>query len=162
MFANVPRHVLLSHNPVLTATKSDTRHLCLDNCSVPSLRYHEPFIPPQTRWRVSKHSRVSRRRGCLLATANDVQSGIGCLLSFCRTATPVVPRTWCRDDYALRPSCIERRTEKILLSAVVLPYSSGRRAANVVQRRFSSLSSSRLPLRLSGPSFLATRGGASR
>ena len=45
MFACVPRLVLLSHNPVLRTTKSAPMHLC---SSVPSLRYHEPFIPPHT------------------------------------------------------------------------------------------------------------------
>ena len=41
----------------------------------------------------------------------------------------------------LRPSCIERHTQTILLSAVVLAYSSGHRAANVVQRQFCALPS---------------------
>ena len=36
MFVYVPRHVLLSHNPVLRATKSVPIHLCLDNSSIPS------------------------------------------------------------------------------------------------------------------------------
>ena len=45
VFAYVPRYVLPSYHPVLCATKSVPRHLCLDNSPVPSLRYQEPFIP---------------------------------------------------------------------------------------------------------------------
>ena len=52
-------------------------------------------------------------------------------------STVVVPLTSCRKDsyvccrsaVLLRPSCGERRTDTIMLSAVVLPYGSGRHAA---------------------------------
>ena len=79
--------------------------------------------------------------------ANVVQTRFSCLLSFCPTATAVVQRTSCRQDSVvccrsalpLRPSCSERRADTIQLSAVVLPYRYGRRAANVVQTRFSCL-----------------------
>ena len=64
-------------------------------------------------------------------------------------STVILPRTSCRDDsvvfcrsvVSLRPSCIERRSETNLLSAVVLAYGSGCRAANVVQRRCCALPS---------------------
>ena len=76
-------------------------------------------------------------------TANVVQRRFGCLLSFCRTTTVVGRRTshgddsvvCCRSAVPLRPSCGEHRTETIRLSAAVLTYRYGRRAANIARRR---------------------------
>ena len=124
MYADEPRPVFLSHNPVLRATKSVSRHLCLDDSSVPSLRYNEPFIPPQARGDGSHSSHVSPSEVVVYSRrAANVQRRFSCQLSFCLTARPVVRRG-------------ERRTETILLSAVVLAYGSGRHAVHVVQRRF--------------------------
>ena len=129
MFAYVPRHVLLSHNPVLKATKSVTRHLCLDNNSVPSLRYHEPFIPPQAHSGGSWCTHVSPSDMAIYSccATNVVQRRFSCPLSFCRTATAVVRQTshgdnsviCCCSSIQLRPSCRERNAEMILRSAIL-------------------------------------------
>ena len=95
VYADEPRPFFLSHNPVLRATKLVSRHLCLDNSSVPSLRYNEPFIPP---WR------AAAGRGALT------------FLPLTWPSTVVVPRT-CRDDSViscrsalpLGPSCAVQR-----------------------------------------------------
>ena len=142
MFAYVPRHVLLSHNPVIRATKSVPGVLCLNNSSVPFLRCHEPFILPQALDGGSRNTRVSPSEVAVYGrrTANVVQRRYSCLLSLWRTAPAVVQRTLCRDDSVvcrlsgvlLQPSCSERCLETTLLSVVFLAYCSGRRAANVV------------------------------
>ena len=141
MFSYVPRHVLLSHNPVIRATKSVPGVLCLNNSSVPSLRCHEPFILPQALGGGSRNTRVSPSEAAVYGrrTANVVQRRYSCLLSLWRTAPAVVQRTLSRDDSVVCrlsgvlfwPSCSERCLETTLLSVVFLAYCSSRRAANV-------------------------------
>ena len=63
----------------------------------------------------------------------------------------------CRSAVPLRPSSGERRTH-ILLSAVVLTYGSGRRAAHIVYRRFCALSSFRRIAAVVATVFLRNRG----
>ena len=135
MFAYVPRHVLISHNPVIRATKSVPGVLCLNNSSVPSLRCHEPFILPQALGGGSRNTRVSPSEVAVYGrrTANVVQRRYSCLLSLWRTAPAVVQRTLSRDDSVVCrlsgvlfwPSCSERCLETSLCSAVVLAYCYG-------------------------------------
>ena len=170
MFAYAPWHVLLSHSPVLRATRSVLRVICLNNSSVPSLRYHELFIPPQAYDGGYRNTRVSPSEVAVYGrrAGNAVQRRSCCLLSFWRTVPAVVQRTLCTDDVVLcrrsgvqfRLSCSdvvlcrrsgvqfrlsrsERCVQTMLCSAVVQAYSSGCRAANVVYRRCCALPSFR-------------------
>ena len=133
MYADEPRLFFLSHNPVLRSTQLASRHLCLDNSSVPSLRYNEPFIPPQARGDGSRSTHVSPSDVVVYSRrAANVQRRFNCQLSFCLTARPIVrrgkrptetfPLSAVVLSIRLWPSCRARSAETILRSAVVLSF----------------------------------------
>ena len=147
MFACVPRHVLLSHNPVIRATKSNPMFLYLNNSSDTSLNYHEPFI---------LHRRMT------------AGSRTHAFLSLKWPSTVVAQRMSFRGDSVVcrrsgvlfRSSCSECSLQTILCSAVLHAYCYGcpsgvllrlsfRRTATVVLQAYCYGCPSRVLLRLS-------------
>lgn len=119
MFADIPRHILLSHHYILSVTKSLPMHLCLDNSTVPYVRCHELFISP----RRTEVGRGILRVSILEMAVSFVEFRSWHFSGRCVSAV----NGWayhvtdcCRSGVPLRSSCGERSAETIMLSVVVI------------------------------------------